>query len=144
LTFYEFINLSQIMKQISGSYTTYCNVKRKRAGHLLPARYQAFLVDADAYATELSCSIHRSPVRAGIVAAPEDYLRMSYRHYTEDGAPDWLTTGFILGYFGAKGATAREKYRHFVHDLIRRDYSSPLDGVWKLVEACRPSGGGRA
>ena len=61
------------MKPINRSYTTYCNVKRKRAGHLLPGRYQAILVDADAYATELSRSIHLNPVGAGIVAAPEDY-----------------------------------------------------------------------
>jgi len=60
------------------------------------------------------------------VAAPEDSPWMSYRYYTAGGVPDWLTTGFILGCFGAKGATAREKYRHFVHDLIKREYLSPL------------------
>jgi putative transposase len=114
LTFFEFISFSQIRKHVNSSYTTYFNVKRKRAGHLLPARYQAILVDADAYATELSRSIHRSPVRAGIVAAPEDYPRMCYRCYAEDGVPNWLTTGLIFGYFGAKGATARAKYPHFV------------------------------
>jgi putative transposase len=117
------------MKHGNGSYTTCVNVRRKRAGHLLPGRYQAILVDADAYATELSRTIHLNPVRAGIVAGPEDCPWMSYRCYTRDDVPDWLTTGFILGYFGAKGATARERYRHFVHDMIKREYSSPLEGT---------------
>jgi putative transposase len=60
------------MKHGNGSYTTCVNVRRKRAGHLLPGRYQAILVDADAYAKELSRTIHLNPVRAGIVAGPED------------------------------------------------------------------------
>jgi len=37
-------NLSQIMQYINSSYTTYYNVKRKRAGHLLHGRYKAILV----------------------------------------------------------------------------------------------------
>ena len=31
-------NLSQIMRHINGAYTTYFNVKRKRAGHLFKGR----------------------------------------------------------------------------------------------------------
>ena len=33
-------NLSQIMQHINGAYTTYFNVKRKRAGHLFQGRYR--------------------------------------------------------------------------------------------------------
>src|SRR3990172_3163013 len=33
-------NLSQIMRHINGAYTTYFNVKRRRAGHLLQGRYK--------------------------------------------------------------------------------------------------------
>jgi REP element-mobilizing transposase RayT len=122
-------NLSQIMKHINSSYTTYYNVKRKRAGHLLQGRYKAILVEADAYATELSRYIHLNPVRAKIVETPEAYPWMSYRCYTEGAAPSWLTTGFILGYFAKNAMAARENYRHFVHDLIKREYSSPLQGA---------------
>jgi len=39
-------NLSQIMRRINGAYTTYFNVKRKRAGHLFQGRYQAIRVPA--------------------------------------------------------------------------------------------------
>jgi REP-associated tyrosine transposase len=34
-------NLSQIMRHINGAYTTYFNVKRKRAGHLFQGRYKS-------------------------------------------------------------------------------------------------------
>lgn len=120
-------NLSQIMKHINSSYTTYYNVKRKRAGHLLQGRYKAILVDADEYATELSRYIHLNPVRVGIVKEPEKYRWSSCRCYTGGTlAPAWLRTDFILGYFGKKEDSARKKYRQFVHDLIGQEYSSPL------------------
>ncbi len=66
-------NLSRIMKHINGSYTTYFNVKHKRAGHLLQGRYKAVLVQADTYAAELSRYIHLNPVRAKMVPSPEEY-----------------------------------------------------------------------
>lgn len=121
-------NLSQIMKHINSSYTTYYNVKRKRVGHLLQGRYKAILVAADEYATELSRYIDLNPVRAGIVETPEEYRWSSCRCYTTTGtpAPAWLHTDFILGYFGNKKDPAQKKYRQFVHDLIGREYSSPL------------------
>lgn len=56
-------NLSQIMRHINGAYTTYYNVKRKRAGHLFQGRYKAILIEADEYALELSRYIHLNPVR---------------------------------------------------------------------------------
>ena len=120
-------NLSQIMKHINSSYTTYYNVKRKRAGHLLQGRYKSILVDMDEYATELSRYIHLNPVRVGIVESPEEYRWSSCRYYTGGtAAPAWLHTDFILGYFGNKKDAAQKKYRQFVDDLIGREYSSPL------------------
>ncbi len=72
-------NLSEIMRHINGAYTTYYNVKRKRAGHLFQGRYKAILVEADSYAKELSRYIHLNPVRVGMVAKPEEYEWSSYR-----------------------------------------------------------------
>ena len=65
-------NLSQIMRHINVAYTTYFNVKRKRAGHLFQWRYKAILVEADAYVLELSRYMHLNPVRAGQSCASED------------------------------------------------------------------------
>jgi putative transposase len=120
-------NLSQIMKHINSAYTTYFNVKRKRAGHLLQGRYKAIIVDADEYATELSRYIHLNPVRVGSVEKPEDYRWSSCASYTGDAtAPAWLKTDFILSCFGSREAAAQKKYRQFVHDLLGLDYDSPL------------------
>ena len=120
-------NLSQIMRHINGAYTTYFNVKRKRAGHLFQGRYKAILVEADAYALELSRYMHLNPVRAGMVAKPEDYRWSSYRSYIGDSlTPAWLKTDFILGYVGKGASKASTMYRRFVEDLLDRTYESPL------------------
>jgi REP element-mobilizing transposase RayT len=120
-------NLSQIMRHINGAYTTYFNVKRKRAGHLFQGRYQAILVEADAYAVELSRYMHFNPVRAGMVAKPEHYQWSSYQSYIGQCAtPEWLKTDFILGYFGKKASDANNSYRRFVEDLLDSAYESPL------------------
>ena len=120
-------NLSRIMRDINSSYSTYFNIKWKRSGHLFQGRYKAILVESDAYAAELSRYIHLNPVRAKMCEAPEEYPWMSYKFYTEGNEPSWLTTGFILGYFGLSTAQARLNYRHYIHDMLGRDYANPLD-----------------
>ncbi|MDA8429049.1 MAG: transposase [Geobacteraceae bacterium] len=124
-------NLSQIMQQINSAYTTYFNVKRKRAGHLFQGRYKAILVEADEYATELSRYIHLNPVRAAMAARPEDWPWSSYRGYIgQDKAPEWLKREFILGHFGKKAADAVKRYRAFVEDLLGKEYESPLKATF--------------
>ena len=119
-------NLSLIMKHINSSYTTYFNIKHKRVGHLLQGRYKAILVQADAYAAELSRYIHLNPVRAGMVKFPEDYRWTSYRFYTEGSEPLWLNTKFILGYFGTGIPESRRNYKSYVNEKVAGGYFSPL------------------
>lgn len=122
-----FGDLSLIMKYINSSYTTYFNIKRKRVGHLLQGRYKAILVEADSYAAELSRYMHLNPVRAGMAKSPEDYIWSSYRFYIEGGEPSWLTTGFILGYFGTEGPGSRRNYRRYINEKAADgEYLSPL------------------
>lgn len=123
-------NLSQIMRHINGAYTTYFNVKRKRAGHLFQGRYKAILVDADEYAKELSSYIHLNPVRSGMAEKPEEYTWSSYKYYVGKAKhPAWLKTDFILGYFDMKESSAQKKYYRFVEIVIGKSYESPLKSV---------------
>lgn len=120
-------NLSQIMRHINGAYTTYFNVKRKRSGHLFQGRYKAILVEADAYASELTRYIHLNPVRAGMAARPEAYLWSSYCAYIgQSAAPEGLKIGFILDAFALQRAQAQKIYQQFVEDLLLAKYESPL------------------
>lgn len=123
-------NLSQIMRHINGAYTTYFNVKRKRAGHLFQGRYKAILVDVDEYAKELSRYIHLNPVRAGMVETPGAYPWSSYCSYVgETECPQWLKRDFILGCFDKKETGAQKTYEEFVKVMIGKSYESPLKSV---------------
>ncbi|HOP41403.1 MAG TPA: transposase [Geobacteraceae bacterium] len=120
-------NLSQIMRHIIGAYTTYFNIKRKRAGHLFQGRYKAVLVEADEYAAELTRYIHLNPVKAGITSKADEYQWSSYRAFIGAAStPEWLKSGFILGSFGKQETVSRKNYRDFVEQLDIEAYENPL------------------
>jgi REP element-mobilizing transposase RayT len=123
-------NLSQIMQHIIGAYTNYYNIKRNRSGHLFQGRFKALLVDADAYAKELSRYIHLNPVRAGIVDRPGEYPWSSFRAYVgESNPPQWLNRDLILGYFGGITTESQTAYRRFAWETAAPSLKSPLDDV---------------
>jgi REP element-mobilizing transposase RayT/predicted nucleotidyltransferase len=123
-------NLSAIMRHINGAYTTYFNTKRKRAGHLFQGRYKAILVEADAYAAELSRYIHLNPLRAGMVETLEDYRWSSYPVYIGLVEPTpWLRTDFILSLLSRDPHAAQRAYRDFVEEGRTTVDESPLNKV---------------
>jgi len=121
-------NLSRIMKHINSSYTSYFNIKRKRAGHLLQGRYKAILVEADTYAAELSRYIHLNPVRAKMAPSPEEYQWSSCRRYLEGTEPSWLPTSLVLGYFGTEVEDRRRNYRDYLFEAVGKESPDPLAG----------------
>ncbi len=120
-------NLSMIMHFINTSYTIYFNKKHDRVGHLFQGRFKAILIETDSYAQELSRYMHLNPVRAEIVALPEEYPWSSYREYAgQRGATPWLNTALVLGYFGDTIEKAKKRYKEYVHDAIDKRLESPL------------------
>jgi putative transposase len=60
-------NLSRAMQWFGVTYTRRFNSRHFRRGHLFQGRFKSILVESDAYVVELSCYIHRNPLRAGMV-----------------------------------------------------------------------------
>lgn len=88
------------------------------------------MVEADAYALELSRYIHLNPVRAKMVVKLEDYPWSSYRSYIGHNVmPAWLETDVIHGYLEADTLFAPKAYRRFVEDRLVIDYDSPLNAT---------------
>jgi putative transposase len=123
-------NLSQIMHYVNGSYTTYFNVKRKRAGHLFQGRYKAILVERDRYLMELSRYLHLNPVRAQVVERPEDYAYSSYRSYISPDAEGMVYRDQILALISDDRERALQKYKQFVEDALGKMADSPLKKVF--------------
>ena len=67
------IPLAVIMQRFLTGYAFSFNRRHNRAGHLFQARYKAVLCLDDAYLFGLVRYIHMNPVRAGLVAKPQDW-----------------------------------------------------------------------
>lgn len=90
-------NLSQGMRQLNGLYTQRFNKRHEFVGHLFQGRYKAILVQKESYLLELHRYIVLNPVRAQLVASPDEW-RWSSHHYLLDEAvpPSWLARDSVL------------------------------------------------
>src|SRR3990170_603784 len=110
-------NLSKGMRQLNGMYTQASNRRHHRTGHLFQGRYQAILVDRDAYLLELSRYVVLNPVRARMVKSAGRWPWSSFRATVgEAPSPPWLAVEGVLAQFGNRRAPARRRYRKFVED----------------------------
>jgi hypothetical protein len=121
------------MRQLNGIYSQVVNRRHGLVGHLFQGRYKAILVQKESYLLELARYVVLNPVRAGLVARPEDW-RWSSHHIMlgQVSAPEWLDTRWLLSQFGNSDNAAIEAYRRFVSDGEGMD--SPLKGTqYQLV-----------
>jgi REP element-mobilizing transposase RayT len=107
--------LSRGMQWLNGQYACKFNKRHKRAGHLFQGRFHGELVQKESHLLELARYVVLNPVRAGMVARPEDYRWSSYRATVGvEAAPAWLTTDWILKQFSADRKRAVAAYATFV------------------------------
>ena len=122
-------NLSKAMQWLGSSYTRQFNLRHKQGGHLFQGRFKSILVENDAYFINLSCYIHRNPLRAKMVKRLSDYKYSSYPHYAYGiEPPGWLNTGSILAYFG-RTHDRHQKYRKKI-----QSYSGEAHSIWEEVK----------
>lgn len=107
-------NLSRGMHQLNGTYTQHFNRRHERVGHLFQGRFQSVLVEKDAHLLELIRYVVLNPVRAGIVARPEQWDWSNYLATSGlASAPEWLEVNWTLAQLGG-GPLAGDRYRQFV------------------------------
>ena len=93
-------NLSSAIQLLKGEYAANWNVKHQRAGHVFEGPFKDQIVQHAMYFQNLTRYIARNPVRAGIVAAPEDWLWSSYRfHAGLATPPEFLAIDGVLRSF---------------------------------------------
>lgn len=88
-------SISKVFQSVGRKYVQYFNFTYKRSGTLWEGRYRATVVDSEQYLLTLMRYIELNPVRAGMVAAPQDYMWSSYRRNAlGEGGPnaDWLSS----------------------------------------------------
>jgi len=118
-------NLTKAMHWFGATYTIRFNYRHSRSGHLFQGRYKSIVVQNDAYMLQLSCYIHRNPVRGGIVQRLADYHWSSYRAYAYGKqSPAWLSTDLILAQFAGNE-------RHRLYRQKVQQYSKEEKQLWE-------------
>jgi putative transposase len=121
-------NLSIGMRQLNGVYTQYFNKRHKRTGHLFQGRYKAILIQRESHLLEVCRYVVLNPVRAGVVARPEEWQWSSYRATAGHARrPSCLTTEWVLEQFGTTRGKAERAYRTFVRGGIGKE------SIWTAV-----------
>ena len=110
---------------VGTTYTRRFNNRHNRSGHLFQGRFKSIIIENDAYLMQLSCYLHRNPVRAGMVKRLADYKWSSYLTYGYGkSAPQWLFTKLILPQFEPE--EERKQYR----EKVQR-YSKEEKRLWE-------------
>lgn len=120
-------NLSAGMQYLNGSYTSHFNRRHRRCGHLFQGRFKGHFLEEQGYFLEVSRYIHLNPVRAKMVALPEQYPWSSYRGYQRASRTvPWVTYDRVLGEFGVSASVARRAYTRFVRAGVEEPLPSPF------------------
>ena len=121
----ERANLKKAMHWFGTTYTQRFNIRHSRKGHLFQGRYKSIIVQNDAYLLQLSCYIHRNPLRAGLVKRLADYRWSSYLSYAYGRKiPEWLQTEMILSQF-----KSQDPYKAYREKVQR--YAGEEERLWE-------------
>jgi putative transposase len=110
--------VSHLMQDVGRKYVRYVNHTYHRSGTLWEGRFKSSLVDSEAYLLVCMRYIELNPVRAGMVAHPDEYRWSSYGH-NACGRPDRAVSPHPLyTALGTDSAQRHEAYRElFRHHL---------------------------
>jgi putative transposase len=133
-------SLPKTLQSLGRRYVQYFNYRYKRTGTLWEGRYRATVVEAETYLFECMRYIELNPVRAGMVAQPNDFPWSSYRANAE-GKIDILVTPHLE--YQRLGSSAGEReiaYRAFVKEPMEAEQ---LTAVRDATNKGWALGGGR-
>jgi REP element-mobilizing transposase RayT len=121
-------NLSQAIRRINSTYAQWWNRRHGRVGHVFQGRFKDQIVDREPYLLALSRYVVMNPVRARLVARPEDWPWSSYRATAGlADAPAFLATLSTLRLFSQGPDAALQAA--FADAMAIHDDSSVTDRI---------------
>jgi len=105
--------LQRTMKRILQRYARHFNQSNKRIGHVFQDRYWSQGIDSQHYFMACARYIHRNPVQACIVEAPEDYSWSSYEEYISPPDKGLTDTGRLFSCFSPNILEASRMLQEF-------------------------------
>ena len=118
--------IARLMKRLAGRQTRHHNRLEGRSGTLWEGRYKSSLVQREDYLLACCRYIELNPVRARMVAVPQDYPWSSCRYHSGLDPSEWLDADLV---YCALGVTEPE--RHLRYSVYLR--SAIPEGEWELI-----------
>ena len=142
-------NVTELMRRLQTSYAMCFNRRHDRQGSVFQGRYRSTLVEENNYLLGLSRAVHLTPVRAGVVARPEDYRWSSYHQYLGPRNEGEVDPDPVLAH--CQGSA--EIYRRFVekgiegsrqgqYSVSRQSFLGSPDFVREMKRRFSPEAGG--
>lgn len=130
--------VGRTLQAIGRRFVPYLNRRHARTGALWEGRYRASLIDSERYFLTCSRYVELNPVRAGLVATPQDYAWSSFRGNAL-GRPDPLLTPHpVFEALGADDASRRAAYRALFATALS---AASLEAIRRATNGGRPLGG---
>ena len=130
--------LPQMMQAVGRRYVRLFNDAHERSGTLWEGRYKSTLIQTDRYLLACMAYIDLNPVRAGIVAMPDDFAWSSYRHYAGLRVDPLITPHALYWQLGntpfAREAAYVELVGNGVSDQEKADLTQSTLRGWVLGE----------
>ena len=118
--------IGKLMKHLAGRQTRHHNRLEGRSGTLWEGRYKSSLVQSEGYLLACCRYIELNPVRARMVAGPQDYVWSSCRYRLGLDTADWLDLDPCYLALGTSESERRHGYREFLQAAIP-------SGEWQLI-----------
>ena len=118
--------LPQMMQAVGRAYVRYFNDLHHRTGTLWEGRYKSTLIQTDRYLLACMAYIDLNPVRAHMVAQPEDYVWSSYGHYAGHRTDRLITPHALYWTLGNTPFAREAAYAELVHAGISADQQGAL------------------
>jgi len=119
-------NLGLLMKRVTGRQTRYVNKVQGRTGTLWEGRFRSSPINRNEYLLACCRYIELNPVRANMVAEPEEYKWSSYREKIGEVRNSSIDKDPCYDSLGDTERERRKAYKEWMKDAIP-------EGEWKII-----------
>jgi putative transposase len=139
LTPQEGEGLPRMMQAVGRSYVQYFNRQHQRSGTLWEGRYRSTVLQTERYLLQCMAYIDLNPVRAGMVAGPQDYAWSSFAHNTGQRADPLVSPHPLYWELGNTPFAREAAYQSLVQAGVEGSAQQALTDAtlrgWALGEA---------
>jgi len=116
--------VSKLMRVLAARQTRRVNKLERRSGTLWEGHFKASLIDTDRYLLACCRYVDLNPVRAAMVAAPEEYGSSGFRGPADLSRDPLLDRHPVFEAFGASPEQRARAYYRFVTEGTNKDEQS--------------------